>query len=643
MKIPALCSAAIAATMFLATVATGGSTAQAAPPPMMDPSQMSGIPRPEPKLAPGTVTVRCLGKAGFSAPAVDTDVTLKVTGPDGKVTSFTGKTQEQGRATFDQLTGLIGGTAVASVTLGGSEVKSGSIPLLPGAGTAVMLVEGATSPAAAPTAAPAGRPPGVAGGQPAIPAPGNAFPLDGMEVGSLTIGTFDLDARQPVASVVVKLTITPPEGEPVVRELTTDARGKAVFDKLLPPEVPAGSTLAAEALLVEGGTLRKSQPFSMAADKGMALVLAEGADKFQAPPAQQAQPPAQAKRAALPPPRILRTLATGTVRVSLRDASDQPIVGQNLIVVKKAATGAVEKFRAVSGPDGSVTVSDIPVRQDSLYFVESAYGKAPYQSSFFGMDDRGGIDVQMRLFETTSDPSVIRAAVQYDVVEGENDLAQIIQVFEVMVDGDKAFWDPELRIESMDGSKGFTVLRPAEAFLDHEEKAPYATLHGPIPPGTLTNLSTGYLFEHDGSVQLDWVAPFDLVQASVLQDERLELIAEGKKLGDHASPIPGRVVWTLNQYSRGETVSFTMTNLRHRDPLVENIAWWSLGGFGLITIFGLMRARPTKKDQLQAQRDRLLLDLETAKGDKIRSEALLSELDRVIRQLEVIESSSTAA
>ncbi|MBV1861319.1 MAG: hypothetical protein KUG77_23070 [Nannocystaceae bacterium] len=635
MKIQALCSAAIAAAILLLI---GGATAHAAPPPMMDPSQMSGIPRPDPKLAPGTVTVRCLGKAGFSAPAVDTDVTLEVTAADGKVSSFTAKTQEQGRATFDQLAELIGATAVARVTLGGSEVKSGSIPLLPGAGTAVMLVEGASVPAATPAA----RQP-AAGGEPAIPAPGNAFPLDGMEIGSLTIGTFDLDARKPVPSVVVKLTITPPDGDPIVRERTTDARGKAVFDKLLPPEVPAGSTMTAQALLVEGGTLRKSQPFSMAADKGMALVLAEGADQFQPAAGQGAAPPAKAQRKPLAPPRILRTLASGTVRISLSDAHDQPIASQKLVVVKKAATGAVQEFRTVSGADGSVTIKDIPVKQDSLYFVRTSYGSAPYESSFFGMDDRGGIDVQMRLFETTRDPGVVRAAVQYDIVEGENDLAQIIQVFEVMIDGDKAFWDPELRIESMDGSKGFTVLRPAEAFLDHEEKAPFATLHGPIPPGKLTNLSTGYLFEHDGSVDLEWTAPFDLVQASVLQDERLELVAEGKKPGDHASPIPGRVVWTLPQYSRGETISFSMTNLRHRDPLVENIAWWSLGGFGLITMFGLMRARPTKKDQLQAQRDRLLEELEAAKGDTAQSEALLSELDRVIRQLEVLESSPTAS
>ncbi|MGH1341567.1 MAG: hypothetical protein ACRBN8_08465 [Nannocystales bacterium] len=635
MKTHALCSAALAATI---SISIGGTTAHAAPPPMMDPSAMSGIPRPDPKLAPGTVTVRCLGKAGFSAPAVDTDVTLEVTGPDGKVSSFTGKTQEQGRATFDELSELIGGTAVASVMLGGTEVKSGSITLLPGAGTAVMLVEGASAPAAAPA-----RPPAATGGEPAIPAPGNAFPLEGMEVGSLTVGTFDLEARKPVPSVVVKLTITPPQGEAIVRELTTDARGKAVFDKLAPPDVPAGSTMAAEALLVEGGTLRKSQPFSMSADKGMALVLAEGAEQFQAPSGQQAQPPAKAKRQPLAPPRILRTLPTGTVRVSLRDANDQPIANQKLIVVKKAATGAVQEVRAVSGPDGSATIKGIPVKQDSLYFVRTAYGDAPYESAFFGMDDRGGIDVQMRLFETTRDPSVVRAAVQYDLLEGENDLAQIVQIFEVVVDGDKAFWDPELRIESMDGSKGFTVLRPAEGFLDHEEKAPYATLHGPIPPGKLTNLSTGYLFEHSGTIDFEWVAPFDLVQATVLQDERLELEAAGKTLGEHDSPVPGRVVWALPQHNRGDTVSFTMTNLRHRDPLVKNIAWWSLGGFAVLTMFGLMRARPTKKDQLQAQRDRLLQDLAAAKGDTARSEALLSELDRVVRQLEVLESPPTAS
>ncbi len=43
------------------------SQAAAAPPGMPDPVKMSGIPRPDPALAVGTVTVRCLGAAGFTA------------------------------------------------------------------------------------------------------------------------------------------------------------------------------------------------------------------------------------------------------------------------------------------------------------------------------------------------------------------------------------------------------------------------------------------------------------------------------------------------------------------------------------------------------------------------------------------------
>ncbi len=629
MKTRILWGTTLAATLFLAA-----GPASAGPPPMMDPSAMSGIPRPDPKLSPGTVTVRCLGKAGFSAPAVDLEVTLEVTAADGTTETFTAKTQEQGRATFDALAAFTGATAIAKATLGGVVVASGPIRILPEVGTAVMLVEGAAGPGVGPTAAPTDAGTAArAAGTPDIPAPGNAFPLDGMDVGTLTIGTFDLAARKPIDGVTVTLTITPPQGEPTVRTLTTDGRGKAVFDGLLPPDAPQGSSLSVEATLVEGGQVRKSAPFTMSADKGMALVLAEGADEFQVPPTQA---PVKAKRQALPGPRILRTLPTGSVRIKLWDAADQPLANQKVLVVKKAATGQVEKFRAVTGPDGSAVVEDVPVTQDSLYFVESLYSRAPYQSRFFGMDDRGGIEVNMRLFETTADRSVVRSAVQYDVIEGENDLAQIVQIFEVMVDGDKAFWDPELEIESMDGSKGFTVLRAAEEFLDHEEKAPFATLHGPIPPGELTNLSIAYLIEHDGSVELTWNAPFDLIQTSILIGERLELESEEKEPGEHDSPIPEREVWTLPSRTRGEPVEFTVSGLRHQSPLIKNIAWGGLGAFALITVFGLMRKRPSRKQQLEARRDRLLRDLEAMKADRERSEPLLAELDRVIRQLEVL-------
>ncbi|MEM6289641.1 MAG: hypothetical protein AAGA54_00190 [Myxococcota bacterium] len=603
--------------------------AVAAPPGMPDPVKMSGIPRPDPKLDAGTVTVRCLGAAGFTAPFVDHDVDLVVTGTDGKTTKLTAKTQGQGRATFEGVE--IGATAVASATLGDGTVSSAPIRLLPQAGTAVMLVEGAAAPAVGARPQPPARPAG-----PDIPAPGNAFPLDGTEVGTLTIGTFDLDARKPISSVVVKLTITPLEGEPIVRELTTDARGKAIFDKLAGPDVPEGSSLTAEATLVEGGQLRKSEPFTMSADKGMALVLAEGADDFESRPAgQQAAAAEPAARKKLPGPRILRTLPPGNVRITLWDGTDKPLPKQRVMVVKKTAAGGVEKYRGVTQADGSVTIKDIPVQQDALYFVESIYSKAPWQSTFFGMDDRGGVAVEMRLWETTTDRSVVRSAVQYDIEERENDLAQIVQIYEVMVNGDKAFWDPSLEITSMDGAKGFVVLRPAEEFLDHEEKAPFATLHGPIAPGSLTNLSIGYLLDHDGTVEIDWDPPFQLIQSSVLVSERLTLSGKNEQLTDHASPIPGKTVYTVEA---GDSLKFTMSGLRSRPKLYKQVGWGGLGAFALLTVFGLMRKRPSKKEQLTAQRERLLAKLEAAGVDSPEAEPMLAELDRVVRQLEVLET-----
>lgn len=611
-------------------------SAEAAPPAMPDPSAMSGIPRPDAKLSAGTVTVRCLGKAGFSDPAVDIDVELSITAPDGEVTTLTAKTQAQGRATFEGLDKHIGSSAVAKASIRGVDVSSASLQLLPSVGTALMLVEGAAVPASNTSKPPnaGGARPGAATGEPAIPPPGNAFPMDNTQVGTLTIGTFDLKVRRPIGSVVVKLTITPPQGEPIVREMTTDKMGKAVFEGLVPPAVPAGSTLVAEATLVEGGTHRLSKPFSMIEGKGMALVLAEGAENFEST---RAEPPKQRRK--LPAPRILRTLDQGKVQVTLWDANDQPLTKQPVIVVKKTAAGGVDKYRATTNANGTVIIENVAVQKDALYFVESIYGGAPYQSSFFGMDERGGVAVDLRLFQTTSDRSVVRSAVQYDIDERENDLAQVVQVYEVMVDGDKAFWDPSLEITAMEGSKGFVVLRPAEENLDHEEKAPFAKLHGPIAPGQLTNLSIGYLLEHDGEVDMRWESPFALISATVLRDDKLDMQPPGEPT-DHGSPIPGKTVYLLPDVPRGQPVTFTMSGLRHRDPMIENLGWGGLAAFGLITVFGLMRKRPSARDRLVAARERLLAQLEQAAGDSSRTATLLDDLDRVVRRLEVLDKSA---
>jgi hypothetical protein len=105
----------------------------AAAQPMIDPSQMSGIPRPDDKTPPGAIVVRLL-RGDFAHPLVGHEVTLD--GPGG---ARTAKTDEGGRALFN---GLAAGQGayVAKAALAGKELASQPMDLPPSPGVRVMLV-----------------------------------------------------------------------------------------------------------------------------------------------------------------------------------------------------------------------------------------------------------------------------------------------------------------------------------------------------------------------------------------------------------------------------------------------------------------------------------------------------------------------
>ena len=132
-----------------------------AQPMMIDPSKMSGIPRPDPQVPPGTVTVRLI-RGELSNRMVGVDVGLA--SADGKVTIQ--KTNDEGRATFSGL--QIGATYQARSTDGLQELTSQPIELPSSAGVRVMLVfaakpgEGAAEGQAEAGAAPAGAMPTAA-------------------------------------------------------------------------------------------------------------------------------------------------------------------------------------------------------------------------------------------------------------------------------------------------------------------------------------------------------------------------------------------------------------------------------------------------------------------------------------------------
>lgn len=101
-------------------------------PGMMDPSTMSGIPRPDPSVPPGQLVVRVLLR-DFAHPGVGQEV--RVDGPGGTKSA---KADDAGRATFTGLTP--GGTFTAHASAFGQTLDSQPIEMPAEAGVKVMLV-----------------------------------------------------------------------------------------------------------------------------------------------------------------------------------------------------------------------------------------------------------------------------------------------------------------------------------------------------------------------------------------------------------------------------------------------------------------------------------------------------------------------
>jgi hypothetical protein len=208
-----------------------------AQPMMVDPSRMSGIPRPDGQVPPGTVTVRLI-RGELSNRVVDHEVELE--SADGNVRKV--KTDDQGRATFS---GLSGGPFRARAKEQGAELTSQPIELPPNMGVRVMLV---------------------------FPAPGGA---DGaghadksVPPGVVIVRAEDGDGK-PIAGADVVLGQAR-AGESGVRELKgkTDAQGEARFEGL-----DAKPTSGYLAEILKDGQRYAGKPFRLVENMGAKVVI----------------------------------------------------------------------------------------------------------------------------------------------------------------------------------------------------------------------------------------------------------------------------------------------------------------------------------------------------------------------------------
>lgn len=627
---------------LLATLLLAGlwPVAAQAGPARPDPKQMSGIPRPDPQLPAGEITVRVLD-GDFDKPVLGATVELELRSADGRSAELrTAEAGNQGRAYFRDLGPFAGGLALARVQFDGTLVRSQQIEVRPDVGTAVMLVKGA--PSKGPTQE--------------ISLPGIVFDFPGADPGSLMVGTFDMSTGKGIAGIDVELLLTAADGTVETKTQKTEARGQTVFAGL--GELAEGTTAQVRAQIEPEGEPYRSASFTPVTDRGQAIVLAKGriAPAGGSPhggagaPNQgqgQGQAGPHAQRQPMPGPRVSPQLPLGSVQVLVVDGNDKPVAGHEIAIVKKDFAGTEQRFSVTTSNEGIARVDDLPVVNDALYYVGVVYEGGPYTSAFFGLDKRGGVTVAMRVWPTTSDPAVAQSAVQFEIIEGENDAAQVIQVYEVLVQGDKAYWPGKepLRIEGLPGAKGMVVLRGAEQWLEHEEKAPYATLAHPIEPGGVAALSIGYIVDgHGGQLDIEWVPPFRLLDSAVVLSEDLELEAAGatpseRDFGSRPGLDYTPVAFQLGQTGTGP-VKLSIRGLRQTEKLYANIAI-AIGGVMLLVVAVGLATRPkgTPLQRLQARRASLLEALEHTKSDAQRRR-LVTALDRVYRKIEVLSPGS---
>lgn len=631
------CARALPLLVLFVLVALGSGPA-AAGPGMPDPRQMSGIPRADSQIPAGEITVRVL-RGSFDQPALDAVVELELRSADGRQADLRrAEAGNQGRAYFRELGDFAGGQAVARVVLDGETIRSQQIDVRADTGTAVMLVKGAPKRGAAQE----------------ISLPGIVFDFDKTPAGTLMVGVFDLQSRQGLEGQEIELHVTAPDGQTSVRTVKTEQAGQGTFEGL--DELPPGAVVRVEARLDEDGEPYRSMEFELDPTRGQAVVLARGrmasaggnpheGGAAGAGAAGQGGDPHSPQLTRLPPPQIDTTTAPGTVSLLLVDGKDQPIASQAATIVKKDFSGTETRYEVVTGADGVASADELPVVTDSLYYVGVKYDGAPYTSPFFGLDKRGGVKVVMRVWPVTSDRSVVKSAIQFEVIEDENDAAQVIQVYEVLVGGDKAFWPGEepLHIEGLEGAKGMVVLRGAEDWLDHEEQAPFATLAHPITPGEVAALSVGYIVDgHGGQIHIDWTPPFPVIESALIISDQLELDAPGAKISDRPVPErPGldyiRVAHELGQSGTGP-IRAEVSGLRQTEKLFGLIAMVAALVVAVVVVVALaLTPRRDARQRLLAQRDELLAAVERTR-DRAKQRRMVTALDRVYRQLAALDA-----
>lgn len=241
-------------------------------------------------------------------------------------------------------------------------------------------------------------------------------------------------------------------------------------------------------------------------------------------------------------------------------------------------------------------------------------------------------------------------------------MAQVNRFYQVFVPGNRAFWQPGLKIEGPENTRWFKVVPSAEGHLKHDEGAPFASLASPILPGKPVDLSVAFGVPHSGNLDLRWTAPFPLERGLGVTSDEMSFLrgaAPPSKQGQHQGSrkaslselhlnAPGARLCetkgvTCEAGGGQATIDLEVTGFAYEKPWLVWVGS-GLAGFALLGLgFGLwLGRREDPKEALLMQRDELWSRLQQAKqdDDAPRVKDLTAQLNALYHRLESLQLQS---
>lgn len=646
---------------------------------MPDPRRMSGIARVDAGLEAGAISVRAL-LGGFAQPAVNTDITLELFDKDrNSLGKQTLQSDAAGRVTFRQLASRYSNLAyaVASATLGGGQESSLPIQIDPRAGSRVLLVKGAQAMAktqgrgggagampANPHGSPAGSPHGTPGagahggsGNMGMAAPALCQPndLDTHPPGTLVVGVIEFSAQgqlqgRPDKLVTLKVMV-PGKPERLV-EAKTDENGRATFRDLVGDAYPEGTRFQVQAP-ADAKNTQAPAPVAGARADGTVPRNQVRLNVFR-PDASKlvSQTFAWGKKAKVV---LLTRSCVKPDRVAVKDAK--------VTLIRHSMTGDKARVEHSLDAKGQVIMPIENHHDGDFYSIQAVYQGAPFQTAFFQPPKHAGVAAELPVYEVSSDPSLLRSAVQFEFYSREDNMAQVNRFYQVFVPGHRAFWQPGLKIEGPPDTRWFKVVPAAEANLKHDEGAPFARLVSPILPGKPVDLSVAFGVPHAGTLDLRWTAPFPLERSLGVTSDDMRFVRgadapsqKGKHQGSRQAALselhvnaPGARLCetqgvTCEAGPGKATIDVEVEGFAYEKP------WLVWAGYGMagLALFGLglglwLGRREDSRAVLLSQRDELWGRLESAQKseDQVRVKELTAQLNALYHRIESLQSQSS--